>query len=547
MLKTSRIQSGFDAELQLGRFWFLTAIKAFIDNGMINLPNGIITITDVHVINDSEWDLEMQTNIGIPLKASIVIKDNQFVFTTNLDDFYFEIDMPNFGQLAESPVLQKVIGTNGFENAISLLFNLNIRASAQNQDPLPAGEHLERGNPDRAVSFLPNGQHIALGLARTYFERFANNIWHTELRAPDGSHPLPKPGEEKKGNWKKVKVSITQKCIKFILKGEVPIDLWPDADITLELELKPKLVNGKLTFIINTDLDVDTGFWGDVLAFSIGALLGFLIAIFTGGWVLIPALGLGAVIALEVAEYIAEGVINRRIVVKDSNGRLLTYQTCSEEIIKFGFPKSSDEGISIGTMDAIPSSIPIFNDTDDPLFTRTVVVAANYDEITLDGNGLAIAGKSELAELFEPQVARLVESIYEGDTLKALKYTLPSSGNEITLNLDEVMTRLVGNELKPPVKVVESMSEYPIVDIPSGKLCCPCLTPTHIRREDTVIKRIKFDTGLELNTSDAVMLQDNAGVYLKGLQLIHPDNANPYFRAPANQTKADNFEELPEF
>jgi hypothetical protein len=73
------------------------------------------------------------------------------------------------------------------------------------------------------------------------------------------------------------------------------------------------------------------------------------------------------------------------------------------------------------------------------------------------------------------------------------------------------------------------------------------LIPTHIRRKDTVITRIKFDTGLELNTSDAVLLQDNAGVYLKGLQLIHPKNYNPYFRAPANKTEADNFEELSEF
>jgi hypothetical protein len=175
-----------------------------------------------------------------------------------------------------------------------------------------------------------------------------------------------------------------------------------------------------------------------------------------------------------------------------------------------------------------------------------VIVAANYDEITLDGKGLAIAGKSGPTELFEPQVARLVESIYEQDDLKKLKYKVPSSSNEVTLDLDEVMGRLAENELKPPVRV-ESELEDPVLDIPCGKLCCSCLIPTHIRRKDTVITRIKFDTGLELNTSDTVLLQDNAGVYLEGLQLIHPSNADPYFRAPANQTKADNFEELPEF
>ena len=194
----------------------------------------------------------------------------------------------------------------------------------------------------------------------------------------------------------------------------------------------------------------------------------------------------------------------------------------------------------------IPSSIPVFIDTDDPLFTRMVVVTANFDEISLDGKGLAIAGKSETAELFKPQVARLVESFYEQHELKQLKYEVPSTGNSITLDLDEVIDRLGSNELKPTVKVEEEL-EDPLLDIPAGKLCCPCLKPTSIRRDDTVIKRIRFDSGLELNTPDAVLLQDHAGVYLEGLQLIHPSNANPYFRALANQTKSDNFEELPEF
>lgn len=545
MVDTSRIQSGFDAELQLGRLWFLTAIQALIDNGVIELPD-IVSITDVQIIDDPDWDLEMQTNIGITVNASVEIIDNKFVFTTDFDDNDFEIDLPNFGQLAAPPLLQKVIGDNDFENVMSLLINLDLRASAQNEEPLPAGDHLQRGNPDNAVTFLPNGQHVALGLAKESFRRFANNIWHTELRDDDGSHPLPQPGEDKKGDWKRVKVSLNKHRIKFTLEGEVPIDLWPDADVSLELKLKPKLENGKLTFAIDTDLDVDTGFWGDVLAFTVGALLGLLIAIFTGGLVLVPALGLGAVIILEVAEYVVGEVIERRIVARDSDGRQLTHQVCSEEIVKFGFPQPTDDGISIGALDAIPTSIPVFNDTDDALFIRTVAIAAIYDEITLDGKGLAVAGKSEPAELFEPQVARLVESTYEQDDLKQLRYTVPSTGDEVTLELDEVMVRLSDNELRPPVKAESELDDL-VLDIPSGKLCCPCLKPTHIRRVDTVITRIRFDTGLELNTADAVRLQDNAGVYLQGLQLIHPSNANPYFRAPANQTEEDNFEELPEF
>ena len=389
--------------------------------------------------------------------------------------------------------------------------------------------------------------NIALGLARETFQRIANDIWHTKLRDVDGSHPLPKPGEDKKGDWNKVKVSVTRERIKFTLEGVVPIDIWPDADVTLDLRVKPKLGNGKLTFEIDTDIDVDTGFWGDVLAFTAGALLGFIIALFTGGLLLIPALGLGAVIVLEVVEHIVGEVFERRIVAKNNNGNLLTNRTCSDEIIKFAFPKAScDDGISLGALDAIPTSIPVFTDTNDLLFTRTVVVGANYDDITLDGKGLAIAGKCGPGNLFEPHVARLVESTYEQADLMKLKYRVSSSGLEVTLDFTEVMGRLAENELRPPIRVESDLGD-PELDIPSGKLCCPCLTPTHIRRSDTIITRIKFDTGIELNMSDAVLLQDNAGVYLKGLELIHPSNANPYFRAPANETNTDNFEELSEF
>lgn len=543
MLDTSRIQSGFDAELQLGGPWFLTAIQ-----GAIKLPGGI-SITNVDVIDDPHWHLEMQTNSDdLTIKAKVEIKDNKIVFTTDFHDYSFEIDMPNFDGLDGTPELARVIGSGGFENAMSLLFNFEIHAVAQDQNPDKV--HLGRGNKDYAVSFLPSGQHIAFGLARETFKRFANHIWHAMLRAPDGSHPLPPLPGDMQGEWEKVKVSVTKERIKYTLEGTVPIDLWPDPQVTAEIELKPKLENGELGLSSDVDLDADTGFWGAVLGFTAFALFGFLLNQFTGGLVMIPQLGGLEIIFLEVVLYwVAEKEeprIKSMIVVKDSSGHQLTYQTCDEKIIKLAFPKDPDPFIIDLLLENVNTAIPVSSDTGDPLFTRSVALSAYYDEITLDGTGLAVAGKSGHAELLQPQVATLVESIYEQDDLKELKYTVPSSGNEVTLDLGEVLDRLAENELRPPVKT-ESVLADPELVIPSGKICCPCLIPTHIRRKDTVITRIKFDTGLELNTSDAVRLQDNAGVYLKGLQLIHPSNANPYFRSPPNETKVDNLEELPEF
>ncbi|MBN1387628.1 MAG: DUF3892 domain-containing protein [Bacteroidales bacterium] len=545
MIETSRIQSGFDAELLLGGKWFLTAIHALNENDAIDIPDGI-TINDITVNNDPDWDLDLITNFG-PVKARLTIEDNQFRLVTNIGDIDFKIDMPNFGQLADTPVLNKVFGNDDYENAMALLFNLDIRACPQDQEPKPTGEHYPRGNADDAVSFLPNGQHVALGIARESFKRFANNIWHTELRDVDGSHPLPMPGEEKKGDWKKVKVSVNKKRIKFTLEGEVPIDFWPDADVSLEIELKPRLVKGKLTFSIDTDLDVDTGFWGDLLAFTIGALLGLLIGFLTGGLlILVPALGLRAVIVLEVGEFIAGEVIERRILAKDEDGNIISGLSCDEKIVKLTHPEPSDDSISIGVLDTIPTSIPVHIDEDDPLFNRMITVKAIFDEIELEGDGLAVAGKTEASELFQINVARIEESIYAGDELKQLKYKIPGDNNEILVDVEDIYERLNSNELQPPLKL-SSHIENPIYQIPSGKLCCACLQPTHIRRKDTVITRIKFDTGLELNTQDAVNLQDSGGIYLKGLQLIHPKDGKPYFRAPANDSTDDNLESLPEF
>jgi hypothetical protein len=51
MVDTTRIQSGFDAKLQLGSFWFLSAIQTLIDNGVVDLPDGI-DVTDIQIFDD---------------------------------------------------------------------------------------------------------------------------------------------------------------------------------------------------------------------------------------------------------------------------------------------------------------------------------------------------------------------------------------------------------------------------------------------------------------------------------------------------------------
>ena len=67
-----------------------------------------------------------------------------------------------------------------------------------------------------------------------------------------------------------------------------------------------------------------------------------------------------------------------------------------------------------------------------------------------------------------------------------------------------------------------------------------------VGREQTVANA-HFASGLDLKVFEAVELQDVGAIILRGLQLIHPKNANPYYRAPANNEIEDNFESLPRF
>lgn len=89
------------------------------------------------------------------------------------------------------PTPTKVASDGGVRSRLAVLANLDIQASPQSEEPLPEGEHIPRGESDLAQSFLPVGSDLAVGIGRDSFPRFANDVWHSELRADDGSHPLP--------------------------------------------------------------------------------------------------------------------------------------------------------------------------------------------------------------------------------------------------------------------------------------------------------------------------------------------------------------------
>jgi hypothetical protein len=100
--------------------------------------------------------------------------------------------------------------------------------------------------------------------------------------------------------------------------------------------------------------------------------------------------------------------------------------------------------------------------------------------------------------------------------------------------------------LTPPFELVTVTDDIETA-LRGGRLPVVCLRPEAIRRDGNVITDIRFTTGLELTVPETVMLQDAGVLVLPGLQLIHPANAPPYYRAEPDSSTSNNFEELPEF
>jgi hypothetical protein len=563
MIQTNRITSGFDIELQLGSEWFKTAINLLIDKGIISIPNLPLIILDIQITTDPNWDLQIDVlgPVGpIPIMAKVTLSDDGSELTLTFDNPLVPTQTFPFGALSDiagKPIVVKVLGDANHESALCILANLKLQTNPQNEEPFPENEIATqvRGDANAAISFLPLGEHIAFGMGRVTFNRFANNIWHTELRANDGSHPLP-DAENKKGNWHKVSVKGEAGKIKIVLEGEVPIDIWPDADVTITLTLTPTLQDGKIIISIETDTDVDTGILGDIFAAIggglLGGLIGFVIAVASGG-LLLPAVLIGAgigaaigVITLEIAEYVVEGIVQKTINAK-INGEPVGSLHCNENgIVQLATPKS-DGGFNLSFISAVPSSIPIFEEEpeDEILYTRSLLVTSVYDDISVNSNGFAVAGTSGILEKFLPKPITISSVNYTNTILTSLTFRR-SNGAIQELSIQEVFDRAAIGELKSPFKMFIKPEDVDL-RIPQGKLACACLTPSSIKQIDTIVEEIEFDNGIKILVDDVIDLQDKAVIVVIGYQLIHPKDYNAYYRAKADFFIDNNLESLPKY
>jgi hypothetical protein len=565
MINTSRISSGFDIEFQLGSGWFLTALQGLHEKGLLIPPGSLpaafdgmeITIDFVDIIFDeTDNDLDITMNLAgiIPFHvfAEIALSDDgaELLLNTSLNGLSTTVPFDALSGLAAAPIIVKLEGDDEHESVMAILANMDIRASNQNGEPLPTGEHLNRGDAQGAQSFLPTNKHVTLGLGSASFSRFANDIWHKQLTDNDGNQPFP-AADDNQGNWNSVSMSISNGKVIATLKAvaniDTPvIDIIPDPDITVTVELTPNLIDGKLSFEIVVDTNIDFGLLGDLLAAFIGGLIGFVIGLFTGNPIggAITGATIG-VVALEVGEVILGKIIAKVIQGKIDGQPLQQFFSCKNNVIHLATVENQGQGLNLGFLDALPTSIPIFIDNPDPLHTRTVLISNIFDEISMDENGFAVEGTTAIFERFLPVNATIVDKTKVGDALSTLKYET-TSGDEVELDLIEIFNRTDQDDVPEPLSVVDSTADL-VEHKKDGKLPIACMHPVAIHREDTIITAIRFDTGLELDTQNTIMLQDAGALILPNLQLIHPTGSKPYFRAKADGSIANNFESLPEF
>ncbi|HDJ33383.1 MAG TPA: hypothetical protein ENF21_04705 [Bacteroidetes bacterium] len=560
MIDHTRILTGYDMEVLLGAGYFLTIFEGAYDAGdipdqiTIDTEGGYISVgkpISVTILPDgtqNAQDVSADIELVIPVQlvdwSNVTIGMGLTIETNEVKMEYRYLDETTRGlisffglitkqpdmlekietQLAENlnrsiPMdftgndvaemkVQKVKEENGFQAAYGLYLNLNLKIAPQDQPP--EDNFIPRGNLNLAKSFLPPNRTFVVGIAKTTFNRMANDMWHGfgEIR-DNGSWHHPVKNEDKKvGEYRSVSITPRNGSLKVTVKSVYYINNWPDADITATFLFTPRLENGNLLYDIKlTEFDADTGLLGDFLSFLIGGLLGALIGAFFGpvGIAIGAAIGgVGGIATIEITEAVMEGKYDDR-----------------------AGDEAKDADVA-SAFSAFPVRKRLFTDDRDPFFHRYYEVVSKFDEANINREGMSLAGHAVMEPVNEPVETMIVDkkraaSPESWNGLAALKYHLDSIG-DVEMPIGEVLRRI-------PLKQIQ----------------CVRMKPRAVRRRETIVTDILFESQVDFHVHETVALQDIGGLVLTGFMLIHAKKTNPYYRAWADNRIDNNFESLPGF
>ena len=560
MIDHTRISTGFDIEILLGAGYFLTVFEGTFDAGKIPdriptddeggfisigrpnfvriLPDGSLNpqgvSADIEVVIPArlvDW-IDVTIGMGVTIETDQVKLEYRYIdettkgliaffgLITSQPDLLAEVEsqlIQNLNQsvpmdftgndVAEMKV-KKITEEGEFQTVYGLYLNLNLIVAPQNQ---PAeDDFIARGDMDLARTFLPEDRTFAVGIGRETFGRMANNMWHNFGVVNDNgtiNHPLM--DEDKKvGEYRSVSIEPVSGSLKVTVKSVFFIDNWPDADVTSSFLFTPRVENGSLLYDIElTEFDADTGLLGDFLGFLLGGLLGAIIGAFFGpiGIAVGAAIGgVGGIATIEITEAVMEGQFSDQ----------------AEEEAK--------EADVASAFSAFPVRKRLFTDDRDPFYHRHFEIVSKFDEANVNNLGMSLAGHAIMEPVNEPVDTMIVNkkrgsSADSWNGLVSLTYHLDSIGDAV-MPISEVLRRI-------PLKQIQRVHMKPVA----------------IRRKETIVTDIKYDSDVDFHVFETVALQDNGALVLMKFMLIHPKNSNPYYRAWADKRIENNFESLPKF
>jgi hypothetical protein len=564
MIDNTRIRTGFDVEINIGGDYLLTVIQGAYDAGEIpneistgDDPDQVLAVgrpTSVRILasddgdtGDDEADVEVIIPMdqliegsaaviglhvtfvedGVDLAYAYIDDDTRTLIEfmgllTNQPNLFEEveadlrealdrhIDLDLVSNSAEGGLVTRKLPASGdCQAAFGLYLNLDLKIAPQSGPP--EDDFIERGDVDRAVSFLPEDLSFAIGLSPDTFPRLANDMWHgLGEEQDDGSidHPV-KDGDTTVGEYRSVAIAPRNGFMEVTVRSRIFIDIWPDADVTAVFHFTPTIDDGVLSFDIElTEFDADTGLVGDLLAFLIGGVIGLLIGLFFGpvGIAIGASIGgVGGIATLEITEEVVEGQFDDQVEEQAQN----------------------EAGVA-SALSAFPVRKRLFTDDRDPFFMRHFEVVSLFEEARVNDDGLSLGGTAVMETVNEPVETTIVDR-QRGDGplsrfgLLSLTYRLEGHGDI-------------------PVPITEILRRRPLDQIQRVRL-----RATNIRRHETVVTDVRFQSGVDLHVQELVNLQDNDVLVVAGYQLIHPRDDAPYYRAWADQLLENNFESLPPF
>jgi hypothetical protein len=271
------------------------------------------------------------------------------------------------GQSLQRAVVSMLPGGNEKPAAMGVYIELALK-----DGPADDAFVAARGDVGAAVNFLDADKDIAFGTSPALYGLLGSDIFHRMAEEdPPGSgsfrHPMREiPGDrgsEEIGTISSVTVrpealqgSPTGRLL-IEVSGEYFLDDLPDPSFTLQIALRPVIVDGILTW--DVDASVDVGILGSLL--GILAIIATTLILGPGAGVTLFAILLGADLIIDA---IASAVVSGR----------------------------ADELADASFLDALPTRTTCAQRRWDPLYTTLHQVVALIDRFDITGRGLAFDG-----------------------------------------------------------------------------------------------------------------------------------------------------------